>query len=83
MSRRLYEQEGCPYCERVADRLEELGLDYESVWVSTRHSEREAVKELTGQRQVPVLVDGAVTMPESDRILEYLTATYGDTDTDT
>jgi glutathione S-transferase len=83
MTLRLYEQEGCPYCERVATRLDELGLEYESVWVSARHSERQALKQLTGQRQVPVLVDEThvVTIPESDRILEYLTATYAETDT--
>lgn len=74
----LYEQDGCPHCERVGDRLNELGVDYETVWVSTRHSEREEIKQLTGQRQVPVLVDDdrAVTMPESDRIIEYVNVTY-------
>jgi len=74
----LYEQDGCPYCEKVAQRLEELGVDYESVVVPERHSEREEVKELTGQRGVPVLVDEdrGVTMPESDRILEFIERSY-------
>lgn len=80
----LYEQEGCPYCEKVADRLSELGIDYETVWVSGRHSEREAVKAISGQRQVPVLVDEdpGVTMPESGRIIEYLNATYAPAEAD-
>ncbi|SFB69227.1 Glutaredoxin [Halobiforma haloterrestris] len=74
----LYELDGCPYCERVADRLEELDVDYESVWVDPPHSERDEVKRLSGQRQVPVLVDEeyGVTMAESDRILEFLETTY-------
>jgi len=82
MSLTLYEQEGCPYCEKVADRLDGLDLEYESVWVSERHSEREEVKQLTGQRQVPVIVDEnrCVTIPESSRIIKYLDATYDQTE---
>ncbi|MFC4544011.1 glutaredoxin family protein [Halosolutus amylolyticus] len=74
----LYRLEGCPYCEVVVDRLEELGVDYESVWVEGLHSKRNEVRRLSGQRQVPVVVDDdyGVTMAESERILDYLDATY-------
>lgn len=80
MARILYRLEGCPYCERVVDRLKELDLDYHSVWVEARHSRRNRVKEASGQRQVPVLVDDeyGVTMAESERILEFCDATYAD-----
>ncbi|MFB6104471.1 MAG: glutaredoxin family protein [Halobacteriaceae archaeon] len=73
----LYALDGCPYCERVSDALDDAGLDYETVWVPARHSERDEVKRVSGQRQVPVLVDEArgVTMAESDRILEYIETT--------
>jgi len=83
MSRTLYRLEGCPYCERVVDRLDALDLDFESVWVEGMHSRRSAVKRVSGQRAVPVLVDGdrGVTMAESDRILEYLDASYAETET--
>ena len=72
----LYQLEGCPYCEKVADRLDELGVDYDSVWVEALHSERNEVKGVSGQRGVPVLVDedAGVTMAESERILEYVNA---------
>ena len=78
MSITLYELEGCAYCELVADRLDELDVPYESVWVESLHSKRNEVKRLSGQRLVPVLVDEdhGVTMPESARILEYLDRTY-------
>ncbi|APX98230.1 glutaredoxin family protein [Natronorubrum daqingense] len=74
----LYRLEGCPYCEFVVDRLEELAVDYESVWVEGLHSRRNEVKRLSGQRQVPVVVDDerGVTMAESEHILEYLDSTY-------
>ncbi len=78
MSRTLYQLDGCPYCEKVAERLDELGVDYETAWVDALHSQRDEVKRVSGQRAVPVLVDSdrGVTMAESDRILEYLNRSY-------
>lgn len=74
----LYELDGCPYCERVADRLADLDIEYESVRVDAMHSDRDEIKRISGQRAVPVLVDETygVTMAESDRILEFLETTY-------
>ncbi|WP_436907994.1 glutaredoxin family protein [Halosimplex marinum] len=74
----LYQLDGCPYCEKVADRMDELDLDYETVWVDALHSERNEVKEVSGQRGVPVLVDDdrGVTMAESEKIVEYLDKSY-------
>ena len=78
MSRTLYQLDGCPYCEKVADRLDELDIGYESVWVDPLHSDRDEVKRVSGQRAVPVLVDeeSGVTMAESDRILEFIEHSY-------
>ncbi|AQL44229.1 NrdH-redoxin [Halorientalis sp. IM1011] len=78
MTMTLYRLEGCPYCELVVDRLDELDIDYESVWVEGLHSRRNEVKRISGQRQVPVVVDEdrGITMAESDRILEYLDRSY-------
>ena len=78
MGRTLYQLDGCPYCEKVADRLDELGVDYETEWVEALHSKRDGVKRVSGQRAVPVLVDEdhGVTMAESDRILEFLERSY-------
>jgi glutaredoxin len=76
----LYRLEGCPYCERVVDTLEELNVGFDSVWVEGLHSKRDEVRSVTGQRQVPVLVDDeyGVSMSQSARIIEYLETTYGD-----
>ena len=78
MTRTLYQLDGCPFCEKVADRLDELGVDYESIWVEALHSQRNEVKEVSGQRGVPVLVDTdyGVTMAESEKILEFVNRTY-------
>ena len=76
----LYELEGCPYCAKVIDKLDELDLDYESHMVPRSHSERTEVEAISGQTGVPVLVDednGVEGMPESDDIVAYLEKTYG------
>jgi glutathione S-transferase len=80
MTRTLYRLEGCPYCELVVDKLEELDLSFESVWVEGLHSRRDEVKRVSGQRAVPVLVDDeyGLTMAESARIVDFLEATDGD-----
>ncbi|WP_435180711.1 glutathione S-transferase N-terminal domain-containing protein [Halorussus sp. AFM4] len=77
----LYELQGCPYCAKVKDKLDELDLDYESHMVPSSHAERDEVEEVSGQTGVPVLVDeenDVEGMPESDDIVEYLEETYGD-----
>lgn len=76
----LYELPGCPYCAKVVDKLNELGIEYDSVEVPRAHGERTEVEEVTGQTGVPVLVDtehGVDGMSESDDIVAYLEETYG------
>lgn len=78
MSITLYQLDGCPWCEKVADKLDDMGIEYETVWVEAMHSQRNEVKRVSGQRGVPVLVDEetGVTMAESANINEYLEKTY-------
>jgi glutaredoxin len=73
----LYELEGCPYCETVADALDDHGIEYETEWVDALHSQRDEVRRVSGQRGVPVLVDDerGVTMAESQNILTYVETT--------
>ena len=74
----LYRLDGCPYCEKVADRMDDLDLDYESAWVEALHSKRNEVRRVSGQRAVPVFVDDerGITMAESANILDLLEETY-------
>ena len=76
----LYELPGCPYCKKVIDKLNTLGLEYESHEVPRSHAERTEVEEVSGQTGVPVLIDhehGVDGMPESDDIVAFLEETYG------
>jgi len=77
----LYELPGCPYCAKVIQKLDELGLEYTSHEVPSSHAQRDEVEAVSGQTGVPVLVDnsnGIEGMPESDDIVAYLDRTYGE-----
>ena len=78
MSLRLYALDGCPWCEKVSDALEDAGVTYETEWVDPLHSDRDEVRRVSGQRGVPVIVDEdrGVTMAESANILEYVDRTF-------
>jgi len=80
MSVTLYSLDGCPYCEKVHEALDDNGIDYETEWVEALHSERDEVKRVSNQRSVPVLVDEehGVTMSESERIVEYVETTLAE-----
>lgn len=82
----LYQSEGCSYSATVRERLSELGISY------VIHNPRlpggqggDVTNEVTheqltagGEDQIPYLVDTdrAVTLYESDAILEYLETHY-------
>jgi glutathione S-transferase len=61
----------------VRDKLQALGLKYETIEVPGRHSDRTAVFEVSGQYLVPVLVDGEVMLDDEEKILPYLDKRYG------
>jgi len=72
VSIKLYQFESCPYCRRVRVALEAKGIDYEKIEVPLYRSERKELFELSGQYQVPVLIDGDKVISDSSRIIEYL-----------
>jgi glutathione S-transferase len=59
-------------CGKVARRMHAMGIDFDEVRVPFLKRDRPEVEELTGQRWVPVLVDGDDVINDSHRILEYL-----------
>jgi glutathione S-transferase len=69
----------CP-CGAVARRLNKLDLAYRTERVPYRRSDRPEIVELTGQKRVPVLIDGDEVIHDSKRINEYLQWRYGEGD---
>ena len=72
----LYLWDSCPFCRKVSLAAEELGLvegaDFEVISAGPGTPGRLAVKERGGKSMVPFLVDGEISMYESDDIIEYL-----------
>jgi glutathione S-transferase len=61
----------CP-CGTVERRLRKLGIEHETRRIPYGRKRRPEIVELTGQRRVPVLVDGDEVIHDSKRIVEYL-----------
>jgi len=73
----VYQFEGCPFCSKVRSKLTDLKIDFIARQVDK--NDRSRVEEVSGQTNVPVLVDSNTdtVMPESDDIVEYLEEHYG------
>jgi glutathione S-transferase len=69
----------CP-CGAAARRLNKLGLEYQTKRLPYRRSDRPEILELTGQKYVPVLIDGEEVISDSKRIRQYLDHAYGGED---
>jgi glutathione S-transferase len=73
----LYVKSGCPFCAKVLDTGEELGLHFTLKNVAEEGVTEELIAR-GGKKQTPYLVDDetGTEMYESDDITEYLHATY-------
>ena len=67
---RVYRIQFSTNVERVALALAHKRLEVE--WVDVEPSDRAAVREVSGQDLVPVLVSNGLVLADSPRILEYL-----------
>lgn len=80
----LYQAEDCPHCEKVRQKLMDLGVSYvnhnpRTAGGSVRNQQTlEEMEKLGGKDQVPFFVDHqrGVQMYESDDIIEYLDEHY-------
>ena len=61
----------CP-CGTAARALKRAGVEHRTERVPYRRASRPEIEELTGQKRVPVLVDGDEIISDSRRIAEYL-----------
>ena len=74
----LFQYENCADCRRVREKLSELMLDFVARQVATDPAQRTRVEMVTGQRDVPVLVDpeNSMVVTEADDIIAYLSETF-------
>ena len=69
---RLYHRWKCPWCAAVRQAIENAGLEVELVEVPYPREERHEVVRISGQARVPVLVDGAKVIVDSEQIVSHL-----------
>ncbi len=74
----LYAIAGCPYCQKVIDKLYELNLSFVYHPQKAEEGEESAGFKVGGKTQAPLLVDKErdVKMYESDDIVNYLEEHY-------
>ncbi|MCG6929437.1 MAG: glutathione S-transferase N-terminal domain-containing protein [Desulfofustis sp.] len=72
----LYIASTCPFCMKVIRAAEQMGLqegkDYVIVDAAPGKPGRRKVVDTGGDSMVPFLIDGEVSMYESDDIIDYL-----------
>jgi len=75
----LWSFEGSPFCRKVREELNALGLDVLVHNVGKRGRRRSELVAKGGKMQVPYLVDAntGTALYESDEIVAYLRKTYG------
>jgi glutaredoxin 3 len=71
---KLYTGDYCPFCRRVKQELERLGLGYEAVDADA--DGRQEVIELSGQRAIPILTIGDEVLVDSSHIIRELRKRY-------
>ena len=78
----LYHNPYSQHCRRVVALMEEAGIDYELKHIALDKGEHvsDAFVAINPNHQVPALIDGDVTIFESNAILRYLCAKHGLTD---
>lgn len=74
---RLYHRWKCPWCAAARQGIENVGVEVELIEVPYPREDRNEVEAISGQRKVPVLVDGGTVVVDSRQIVRYLYEQYG------
>ena len=74
----LYYKESCPFCQRVLQMAENLGVAFDLKDIEDDEAVAAELVEKGGKRQVPYLVDTDkdVAMYESGDIIDYIRDNY-------
>lgn len=77
---KLYIRTHCPFCQRVMEKANELGLkpgkDIEYIQADPGTPGRDEVLERGGKPQVPFMIDGDMSMYESSEIANHLDSKF-------
>lgn len=81
----LYYKETCPFCQRVMQMAENLGVEFDLKDIEDNEELQAELIEKGGKKMVPFLVDTEkdVSMYESADIIDYIRDNYAGTATAT
>lgn len=74
---RLYHRWKCPWCAAARQAIENVGAEVELIEVPYPREDREDVAAASGQRRVPVLVDGDAVVTGSRQVVRHLYRRFG------
>ena len=74
---RLYHRWKCPWCAAARQGIANVEAEVELVDVPYPREERDELEAVSGQRKVPVLVDGDEVVIGSREIVRHVYAAYG------
>lgn len=74
----LFHRWKCPWCAAARQAAGNVQAPVAFVEVPRNRQDRDKLEAASGQRRVPVLVDGDTVVVGSQRITRHLYATYGD-----
>jgi len=74
----LYHRWKCPWCAAARQAIENVGAEVNLIEVPRPREERDELERISGQRLVPVLVDGDEVIVDSRRIVRHLYRRSGD-----
>lgn len=74
----LYERPDCWKCVEVEEVLARLGVAHEIVNTRTTPGAGDLIEQISGERRVPLLIDGDRAVWDRRRIIRHLEETYGD-----
>ena len=76
MKLELYHFQSCPYCVKVRNTIDSLGVKSQVTYFDILEDQKahDKLMELNGDEQVPCLVVDGKPMLESDEIIEWLKA---------
>lgn len=74
----LYQYPSCPYCRRVLNAIDELGVSVELRNTRTNPEHRDALRRRMGSTQVPTMMIDDKPMQESADIISWLYKNYGE-----
>lgn len=75
---RLYHRWKCPWCAAARQAVENVGAQVELIEVPYDRAERDELERVSGQRLVPVLVDGDQVVVDSRHVVRHLYQRSGD-----